>query len=39
MEQIGLENLAVTELCGRMTLDAIGLAGFGKNILYIISIL
>jgi cytochrome P450 len=29
MQQIGLENLGVTTLCKRMTLDVIGLAGFG----------
>lgn len=29
MEQFGLENLSVTAICERMTLDAIGLAGFG----------
>ncbi|KAL9559225.1 hypothetical protein MBANPS3_000542 [Mucor bainieri] len=29
METLGLENLCVTDICGRMTLDAIGLAGFG----------
>lgn len=29
MEKIGLESLGVTAFCERMTLDAIGLAGFG----------
>jgi hypothetical protein len=29
MEQYGLDNLSVTSVCERMTLDAIGLAGFG----------
>ncbi|CAO3625785.1 unnamed protein product [Mucor hiemalis] len=29
MEQLGLEDLRVTDFCERMTLDAIGLAGFG----------
>ncbi|CEP14750.1 hypothetical protein [Parasitella parasitica] len=29
METLGLENLCVTDVCGRMTLDAIGVAGFG----------
>ena len=29
METLGLKNLCVTDLCGRMTLDAIGVAGFG----------
>jgi hypothetical protein len=30
METMGLENLECTGFCERMTLDAIGLAGFGK---------
>ncbi|KAL7314552.1 hypothetical protein PS15m_006108 [Mucor circinelloides] len=29
METLGLQNLCVTDVCGRMTLDAIGAAGFG----------
>ncbi|GAN04773.1 cytochrome P450 [Mucor ambiguus] len=29
METLGLENLCVADVCGRMTLDAIGVAGFG----------
>lgn len=32
METLGLENLCVTDICGRMTLDAIGIAGFGRTI-------
>lgn len=31
METLGLKNLCVTDICGRMTLDAIGVAGFGKK--------
>jgi cytochrome P450 len=31
METLGLKNLCVTDVCGRMTLDAIGVAGFGKK--------
>lgn len=33
MEQNGLESIEIIHVCERMTLDAIGLAGFGKTFL------
>jgi hypothetical protein len=35
MDGIGLSNLEIVTICSRMTLDAIGIAGFGKEVLYI----
>jgi hypothetical protein len=30
MERLGLENTNIAAICERMTMDAIGVAGFGK---------